>query len=469
MAASWLADTMTAIRALAAPQAITDGLATPRRHWAHLAIGLAIVMSVMDGTIANVALPTFVTVLHITPTASIWIVNAYQLSVCMSLLILGALGDIYGYGRVFRICLVIFTAASLACALSHSLATLACARFVQGIGGAGILGVTNAMLRGIYPSRELTTGIGRNTLVVAVALAAGPTIASAILSIASWPWLFAVNVPIGIFALIMANRALPAFPRSRHQFDFASAALSAAVFGLLALGIDAAGHGQGPAIAAGELALSAGLAVILVRRQSKRTSPLLPVDLFKIRLFTLSVSTTFMSSMAQLMAYVAIPFLFHDIGRGQTEIGLLITPWPVMVGIMAPFAGRLARRFAPEKLASTGLVLLAAGLALLAVLPAGASVGNIIWRMLLCGFGYGLFLPPNSTTQIGSVPKPRSGGASTVGATARVLGQAIGAALVAFLLGLAPRGGVSLSLDAAATVAIIGAAVSLTRGVTKAR
>jgi DHA2 family multidrug resistance protein-like MFS transporter len=163
------------------------------------------------------------------------------------------------------------------------------------------------------------------------------------------------------------------------------------------------------------------------------------------------------------MAYVAIPFLFHRIGRDQTAIGLLITPWPVMVGFMGPLAGRLGRRFAPERIASTGLVVLAAGLMLLALLPDGASVWNIIWRMLLCGVGYGLFLPPNATTQIGAVPKPRSGGASTLGATARVLGQAIGAALVALLLGIAPRGGISLSLDAAAAVAILAAIVSATR------
>ena len=464
MVASWLADRMTAIPAVAAPQTLTDGLAAPRRSWAHVAIGLAIVMSVMDGTIANVALPTFVSALQISPAASIWVVNAYQLSVCMSLLVLGSLGEIYGYDRVFRVCLAIFTAASLGCALSHGLVSLACARFVQGIGGAGILGVTNAMLRGIYPSRDLAGGIGRNTLVVAVALAAGPSIASLILSVATWPWLFAVNVPIGVFALIMANRVLPAFPRGRHVFDYPSAAFSAAVFGLLALGIDAAGHGQGRALAAGELALSACLAIVLVRRQAKRTSPLLPVDLFKMRLFTLSVSTTFLASMAQLMAYVAIPFLFHRIGRSQTEIGLLITPWPVMVGLIAPFAGRLARRFAPQNLASAGLILLAAGLILLSLLPPGATVWNITWRMLLCGFGYGLFLPPNATTQIGAVPKPRSGGASTLGATARVLGQAIGAALVACLLSVAPRGGISFSLNAAAAIAILAAVVSATRG-----
>jgi len=421
-------------------------------------------MSVMDGTIANVALPTFVSVLHISPADSIWIVNAYQLSICMALLALGSLGEIYGHDRVFRFCLAVFTAASLGCALSDGLITLACARFVQGIGGAGILGVTNAMLRGIYPAETLTAGIGRNTLAVAIALAAGPTVASLILSVASWPWLFAVNVPIGMFILVMAGRVLPAFPSSRKPFDIVSGVLSAAVFGLLALGIDAAGHGTSDALSLGALVLSAGFAVLLVRRQGKRIAPVLPVDLFKIRRFRLSVSTTFLASMAQLMAYVAIPFLFHRIGRDQTQIGLLITPWPVMVGIIAPFAGRLARRFAPETLASMGLALLAAGLALLALLPPGAAIWNITWRMLLCGFGYGMFLPPNAATQIGAVPRSRTGGASTLGATGRILGQAIGAAFVAFLLGIAPQDGISLSLDAAAGIAVLGAAVSATRG-----
>ena len=440
-----------------------DGIPMPRRYWAHLAIGLAITMSSMDGSIANIALPTFVRVLNVTPSASIWVVNAYQLSVCMSLLIIGSLGDIYGYDRIFRICLVLFTAASLGCALSHNLVGLSVGRFFQGIGGAGILGVTNAMLRGIYPQRELARGIGYNTMIVALSLTLGPTVASLILSIASWPWLFAVNVPIGVFTMIIARRALPSFPRSQHRFDLRSAGLSAATFAMLILSIAGLGQHQSHSLIAGEFVCFLLLAAVLIRRQRSMASPLLPIDLLRIRLFSLSVGTTFMASMAQLMGYVAIPFLFHQLGRSLTSIGLLVTPWPVMVAIIAPFAGRLARRWAPGPLASTGLLILAAGLVLVAMLPAGASVFDICWRMLLCGLGYGIFLPPNSATQISAVPKIRSGGASAMGATSRVLGQAIGAALVAGLFGLYPAGGAVPALYAAAAIASLGAAVSFCR------
>jgi DHA2 family multidrug resistance protein-like MFS transporter len=440
-----------------------DGIGIPRRYWAHLTIGLAVTMSSMDGSIANVALPTLVRVLHVSPADSIWVVNAYQLSVCMALLIIGSLGDIYGYERIFRICLVLFTAASLGCALSHNLTGLAVARFVQGIGGAGILGVTNAMLRGIYPQRELSRGIGYNTMIVALSLGIGPTVASLILAIASWPWLFAINVPIGILTLILAQRVLPSFPRSRERFDLRSAGLSAATFALLILSIDGLGHKQSSLLIAGEFSVSLVFAVSLIRRQKSVASPLLPIDLLRIRLFSLSAGTTFLASMAQLMGYVAIPFLFHQLGRPQTDIGLLVTPWPVMVAIVSPFAGRLARRWAPGPLASAGLLILALGLVLIASLPADASVLNICWRMLICGLGYGIFLPPNAATQISAVPKIRSGGASSMGATGRVLGQAIGAALVAGLFGIYPSSGIAFALYAAAGVAVFGAIISVFR------
>jgi DHA2 family multidrug resistance protein-like MFS transporter len=440
-----------------------DGIAAPRRYWAHLAIGMAVTMSSMDGSIANVALPTIVHVLHISPASSIWVVNAYQLSACMALLVLGSLGDIYGYDRIFRICLALFTLASLACALSHNLEGLATARFIQGMGGAGILGVTNAMLRGIYPRSELAMGIGRNTVVVAISLVMGPTVASFILSVASWPWLFAVNVPLGILTLTIAHYVLPPFPRSTHRFDVTSAILSAMTFGLLVLGIDGIGHRQASAIITAELVMAIIFGTALIRRQKSMTSPLLPMDLLRIRLFALSVSTTFMASMGQLMAYVAIPFLLHQLGRSPVQIGLLITPWPVMVGAAAPMAGRLTKRFRASVLASTGLVILAAGLVLVARLPAGASTMDIIWRMLICGIGYGIFLPPNSSTQISAVPKQRSGGASTMGATGRVLGQSIGAALVAGLFEFFSKSGAEFALFAAAMIILTGAVVSMLR------
>src|SRR5215472_13374458 len=221
-----------------------DGLPIPRRHWAVAAIALAIAMAVMDSAIANVALPTITRDFRIDPAFSIWIVNGYQLAITISLLPLSSLGDIVGYRRVYVAGLALFTAASLACALSPTLVLLTAARIVQGFGAAGIMSVNTALIRFIYPHRSLGRGLGFNAMVVAVSAALGPTIAAGILWAGTWPWLFAVNVPIGIAACILGGRCLPSSPHARHPFDIRSAGLSALTFGALITSIDVLGHGE---------------------------------------------------------------------------------------------------------------------------------------------------------------------------------------------------------------------------------
>ena len=196
-----------------------DGLPVPRRYWAALAVALAVIMAVLDGAIANVALPSIAVDLHASPASSIWIVNAYQLAITVSLLPLASLGEILGYARVYRVGLLLFTGASLCCALSDSLLTLTAARIVQGFGAAGIMSINSALIRFIYPRALLGRGIGINAMVVALSAALGPTVAAGILSVASWPWLFAVNVPIGLLALAAGTWSLPASPRATHRFD----------------------------------------------------------------------------------------------------------------------------------------------------------------------------------------------------------------------------------------------------------
>jgi len=220
-----------------------DGLPPPQRGWAMFAIGLAIAMAVLDGAIAHVALPTIARDLAATPADSVWVVNAYQLVITILLLPLASAGEIVGYRRVYRIGLAVFTLASLACALSDSLLALTLARVAQGVGAAGVMSVNAALVRFIYPRRLLGRGIGVVALVVAVSAAVGPTVASAILSIASWPWLFAVNVPIGI-ATLVAAQALPRTPGAPRRFDLPSAVLNALFFGLLIVAIDSANSGM---------------------------------------------------------------------------------------------------------------------------------------------------------------------------------------------------------------------------------
>jgi DHA2 family multidrug resistance protein-like MFS transporter len=440
-----------------------DGLPSPQREWAMLAIGLAITMAVLDGAIANVALPTIARDLRATPADSVWVVNAYQLVITILLLPLASLGEITGYRRIYRIGLAVFTLASLGCALSASLGLLTLARVVQGVGAAGVMSVNAALVRYIYPRRMLGRGIGIVALVVAVSAAVGPTVAAAILSVASWPWLFAVNVPTGV-ATMLAARALPRTPRSGGRFDYLSALLNALFFGLLILGVDGLGHGGRALYVALAFGGAAAAGVALVVRQLPQPAPLLPVDLLRIRVFALSIATSVCSFAAQMLAYVAIPFYFQDaLGRGAVATGLLMTPWPVASAFTAPLAGRLADRYSAGVLGALGLGLFAAGLALLALLPAAPSDADIVWRMALCGMGFGLFQSPNNRAILSSAPRERSGGASGMLGTARLLGQTSGAALVALMFGLFHAHATIVALGAASGISLVAAAVSGTR------
>ncbi len=264
-----------------------DGLPLPQRYGAILTIVLGISMAVLDGAIANVALPTIATDLNASPAASIWIVNAYQIAIVVSLLSLAFLGDMFGYRRIYKCGLVVFTCTSLLCALSHSLEMLTLARVAQGLGGAALMSVNSALIRLIYPQRFLGRGMGINSFIVAVSSAAGPTIAAAILSVASWQWLFLINVPLGIIAFILAMRFLPANPaRSQaSRFDLPSAVMNALTFGLLITALSGFAQGQSTMLVLGELTVMLIVGFFFVRRQLRLPVPLLPVDLLRIPLF----------------------------------------------------------------------------------------------------------------------------------------------------------------------------------------
>ncbi len=441
-----------------------DGVPLPQRNWAIATVALGITMSVLDSAIANVALPTIARDLHTDAAFSIWVVNGYQLAITISLLPLSSLGDIIGYRRIYIAGLALFTAASLACALSQTLTALALARVLQGFGAAGIMSVNTALIRFIYPQSQLGRGIGINTVMVAISAAAGPTIAGGILSVASWPWLFAVNVPIGIVAVAIAARALPKTPLGKHGFDFAGALLSAGTFGFLIGGIDAGGHGEAGKLVAVELTLAIACGYFLVRRELSRPAPLFPVDLLGIPIFALSVGTSICSFAAQMLAFVALPFhLQQEFGYSAVQTGLLITPWPLAIAFAAPVAGRLADRHPAGLLGAIGLLIFACGLVALALLPQHPQLVDVAWRMAVCGLGFGFFQTPNNRALIGSAPRHRSGGASGMLGTARLLGQTMGAALVALLFGRIGAHATAYALYIATGFALAAAAVSSLR------
>jgi MFS transporter, DHA2 family, multidrug resistance protein len=446
------------------PDHTEQGLPVPQRYWAMLVIALALTLAVLDSAIANVALPTIARTLHASSASSIWVVNAYQLAITISLLPLASLGDRIGYRRIYLGGLILFTVASLGCALSTSLQGLALARVVQGFGAAGIMSVNTALVRMIYPPAQLGRGVSINAMVVAVSSAIGPTVASGVLAVATWPWLFAINVPIGIAAIIGGFKALPMNPGHESPYDYLSAVMNAFVFGLLIFAIDGLGHGERLGLIS--IAFFAALVIgyFFVRRQLTQAAPLLPIDLLKIPVFALSIGTSVCSFCAQMLAFVSLPFLLQEtLGMSQVETGLLMTPWPAVIIIAAPVAGVLSDRISSGWLGGVGLAALTAGLLLLATLGAHPDPIQIAWRMALCGAGFGIFQSPNNRTMLASAPRERSGGASGMLGTARLTGQTLGAALVALIFGITPKHGTFVALYVAAGFSAVAAVVSMMR------
>jgi DHA2 family multidrug resistance protein-like MFS transporter len=279
-----------------------------------------------------------------------------------------------------------------------------------------------------------------NSLVVATSSVAGPSVAAGILSVASWPWLFALNVPLGALVLALGYQALPGNAPSAavgRRFTLFDVVLNVLMFSLVFIGTDRLGvrgdAGQGADPAAWLLLLAGvGIGVFYLRRQRTLALPLFPVDLLRIPVFALSMGTSVAAFCAQMLSYIALPFLLLDVyGRSHLEAGLLITAWPLAIVVFAPIAGRLIGRYPDGLLGGVGLGLLAAGLASLALLPAHPSDIDIVWRMALCGAGFGLFQSPNNHTIVTSPPPHRSGAASGMLGTARLTGQTLGAVVLA--------------------------------------
>ncbi|MCI3207377.1 MFS transporter [Pandoraea capi] len=449
---------------------LAEGLSASARRIAVPSILLGTFLGNLDASIANVALPTIARDLVADPAATVWVVNAYQLIFAMAVLPLAALGEKLGYRRVFLFGVAGFTLASLGCALAPSLSWLVAARVVQGLCGACMSTIVPALLRMVFPQHMGGRAISLLALTVALSTAAGPSVAAAILSLGDWRWLFAINLPIGLVALAASARFLPRTPGAERRIDVPGALLNAATLALIIIGLGHIGEAGHHGVAALQIVLGLIVAVVLVRHQRSRQAPLLPLDLLRVPVLALSSLTSVACYMAQTLAYVGMPFLLqHTFARGEAATGLLITPWPLVIVFVAPLAGRLSDRFDSTRMSALGLGVFAAGLALLAWLPAGASDWAIAWRMVVCGIGFGFFQTPNNRIIMMGAPRERSGAASGLMTIARTVGMTLGAAVVALLFDLYGDGGARAAMICATALAALGGGVSLLRVRAKAR
>ncbi len=475
------ANTVHGLHAPKAPKAPDDPYApyaVPNAVSALAAIWLAVALGALDTAIANTALPAIGADLHSAAAASVWVINAYQMAVVACLLPLAAFSDVVGPKRVFIWGNVVFTVGSLCCLLAPSLVWLALARGLQGIGAAGVMAVNLSLIRLIFLPTQLGRGVGMNAFVVGLGFCMGPTVASLVLSVASWPWLFGINLPVGLLGWYLGTRFIPGrasqASRAPHptsskadaiqRFDVPLAALTGLTFGAFILTLTAAAQqSDGQVIAASAIVtVLAGLA--LLRRQKGAPAPMFPVDLLSRPLFSLSVLTAIGAFATQGVAFVSLPFYFETVLlRDPIHTGFLMSAWALVVACVGPFAGRLSDRFPPAALGGIGLAILSMGMLSLKWMPLDASGWEIALRMGLCGLGFGFFQSPNLKAIMSSAPATRSGGASGMVAVARLTGQTTGAALTALCFTLAGTHGSGWALGLGAVTAATAAALSWSR------
>jgi DHA2 family multidrug resistance protein-like MFS transporter len=436
-------------------------LPTPRRYWAAGTLIVGMSLSVLDTTIANVALPTISQDLHTNPADAVWIVNAYSVTVVVMLLPLSALAERMGFRRMFACGLGLFTLASLGCAMADSLATLTLARIFQGVGAATLMCMFGGLVRNIYPLSKLGRGISINATTIAIMSVLGPTLGSAILSVADWPWIFAVNLPLCVLALFWV-RFLPDVPRNETRFDAISALLCMIVLGVFITGVDALV--SDPVRGVAMVAVSVVAGILLVRRAGKQTAPLVPVDLLRIKSIAFAVAASACTFATQMAAYVSLPFYFQSVlGRPHLQVGLLMAAWPIGTAVIAPLAGRLSDRYSAATLSGAGAACMCAGLIWLILLPTSASNPLIMVGMFICGLGFGFFQTPNNRAMISAAPRTRSGAIGGLQATTRVFGQSFGTALVATSFGITTAHGPVLALVLGAVCSAMAVLVNTVR------
>jgi DHA2 family multidrug resistance protein-like MFS transporter len=414
----------------------TAGLEGRRFYLAVCAVGLGTMLTIIDGAIATVALPTIAHDLHVDSSAAVLVVTVYQLVLVMALLPFSALGDRIGLKRLYQGGQLVFTIATILCFFAHSLGFLLVVRALQATGAAAALSVMAAMIRVVYPPRHLGRGLGLNNVLGSVSGALAPTAGGLILAVAPWPWVFATAAPFAILSLALGRWALPDVPpRQTGPYNLAGAMLNMATFGLIISGFEALVHGGSPIVSGAIVVIGVIFGILLVLHERREAAPILPVDLLSRPVLALSVAGAFFAFLASQMVVLSLPFrLQHGYGFPPSEVGAMIAPWPLATMFVAPIAGALSDRYPAGLLGGIGMTIATFALLCLSFLPAHPSYFDMAWRMALCGAGFGMFLSPNARLIVGSAPRERAASAGGLVSTTRLVGQTMGATGLATML-----------------------------------
>jgi EmrB/QacA subfamily drug resistance transporter len=402
--------------------------------WAVMAIlAVGIFMATLDSSIVNISLPTIARYFGVPLNGAIeWVVIAYLVVIAGVLLTTGRLADMIGRKPIWAAGLVIFTASSAVCGAASSLAMLIAARALQGLGGALIMAISPAMLISAFPAHERGRALGMNAVIVALGVSVGPTLGGLITEHFTWRWIFYVNVPIGIIGVIATLRVLTERMRwGRGRFDPLGAVLLAIGLVALTLGLSFGQEwGWNSPLLIGTLVLGILAIAALALVELRVSDPIIDFSLLKRRVFLSANVSLVLSFLALFAVSFMLPFYLEELRGFQTaEAGLLLTPLPLTIAVIAPFSGTLADRIGTRWLAAGGLSIACFGLILISQLNAQSSVWDIVWRLVVTGAGQAMFQSPNNSALMGAAPRNRQGSASGFLATGRVVGQSISVAL----------------------------------------
>jgi len=386
-------------------------------------------MTTLDASIVNIGLPTIAHAFGTSLGGAVeWVIIGYLVVIASLLLTIGRLSDMVGRPRIWMAGLAVFTVGSAVCGAAPSLALLIAARGLQGVGAALILATSTAILTDAVGPAQRGRALGWSAVAIAFGVSTGPTIGGLLTEYLSWRWIFYVNLPIGLGALGIAHRLLPRDARrTRVRFDVPGALLLAVGVAALNLGVSfGSTWGWRSARLLGTMALGVGALAAAVAIERRTTAPAMDVHLVRNRVFVSALASMVFSMMALFAVGFLLPFYFEELrGYSSARAGVLLTPFAITVGVVAPVAGTMADRYGSRWLAPLGLAIATVGLLLLARLEPASAIADVAWRLVVVGFGQGLFQSPNTRALMSAAPAAEQGEASGLLAMARVSGQAL--------------------------------------------
>lgn len=409
-------------------------------RWSILAAVLVgTVMGPIDASVVYIALPAMTKYFGVAPATMSWVSMAYLLVMASFLLSFGRLGDLLGFRKLFLSGLLLFVVTSALCGMAPSLGVLIFLRALQAAGAGMAMSMSTAIITAVFPSEERGRALGISAMVMALGLAAGPSLGGLLVSTVGWRAIFFVNVPLGIIALIWCYRVLPDIQgQGRRSFDWLGALLAFAGLGTLLLFVDwvSTGGWSWSTILFGLTALvSLGWFFLL---EKSIAEPMLDLGLFRSRVFSAANAAALLNFMTQYVIVFVTPFLFQQaIGLSAARAGQIMTAFPLAVLVMAPLSGTLSDKIGQRWLAFTGSLACTVGAALLAWFSGSGAVLGVALCLSVFGLGTGIFQSPNTSAVMGSVPKPRLGIASSVLATTRNVGMVLGIVIAGAMLSAA--------------------------------